>query len=113
MAELVGDGWTNDEIAGSLSLEPDTVKKYVSRVFALTHVGQPRRVRHTRLDRARYEYRFHVSGHRTPKIGAVRPILWNLYSYSGGCAGLRRRWTCTPGRPPSTAARVRVRYRCP
>ncbi len=38
IAELVGDGWTNDEIAGSLSLEPDTVKKYVSRVFALTHV---------------------------------------------------------------------------
>ncbi|MEP9393809.1 helix-turn-helix transcriptional regulator [Gordonia sp. VNK1] len=35
---LVSDGLTNEEIAAVLRLEVDTVKKYVSRIFALTHV---------------------------------------------------------------------------
>ncbi|MGV9711588.1 helix-turn-helix transcriptional regulator [Gordonia sp. NPDC003424] len=38
LAELLADGYTNDEIATVLSLGPDTVKKYVSRILALTRV---------------------------------------------------------------------------
>ncbi|MDI9915139.1 helix-turn-helix transcriptional regulator [Rhodococcus sp. IEGM 1379] len=38
LAELLADGHTNDEIAVILSLSPDTVKKYVSRILALVHV---------------------------------------------------------------------------
>ncbi|MCE4268532.1 LuxR family transcriptional regulator [Rhodococcus sp. ACPA4] len=38
LAELLADGHTNDEIAVILSLSPDTVKKYVSRILAVLHV---------------------------------------------------------------------------
>ncbi|MDH3009374.1 helix-turn-helix transcriptional regulator [Gordonia alkanivorans] len=38
LAELVADGHTNEEIASILNLGVDTVKKYVSRVFAATRV---------------------------------------------------------------------------
>jgi DNA-binding CsgD family transcriptional regulator len=38
LAELLADGHTNDEIAAILSLSPDTVKKYVSRILAVLHV---------------------------------------------------------------------------
>lgn len=38
IGELVADGLTNDEIAATLSLELDTVKKYVSRIFTITRV---------------------------------------------------------------------------
>ncbi|WP_424805482.1 response regulator transcription factor [Rhodococcus sp. 27YEA15] len=38
LAELLADGHTNDEIAVILSLSPDTVKKYVSRILAAVHV---------------------------------------------------------------------------
>lgn len=38
LAELLADGHTNDEIAVILSLSPDTVKKYVSRILALLRV---------------------------------------------------------------------------
>lgn len=38
IGELVADGLTNEEIAGALHLEVNTVKKYVSRIFTLTRV---------------------------------------------------------------------------
>lgn len=38
LADLLADGLTNDEIAATLVLSVDTVKKYVSRIFTLLRV---------------------------------------------------------------------------
>ncbi|GAF43146.1 response regulator transcription factor [Rhodococcus wratislaviensis] len=38
VVKLIADGNTNDEIAAILTLSPDTVKKYASRIFSVLPV---------------------------------------------------------------------------